>query len=52
MGSLYNHFSNFAISHEPQDLSYTVPETRQISENLLEEVPWGENFSVIRGNDD
>jgi hypothetical protein len=31
---------------------YTVPKTRQISEKIREEVPWRENFPVIRGNDD
>jgi hypothetical protein len=31
---------------------YTVPKTRQIFENIREEVPWWENFPVIRGNDD
>jgi hypothetical protein len=31
---------------------YTVPKTRQISEKIREEVPWKENFPVIRGNDD
>jgi hypothetical protein len=30
----------------------TVPKTRQISEKIREEVPWRENFAVIRGNDD
>jgi hypothetical protein len=31
---------------------YTIPKTRQISEKIREEVPWKENFPVIRGNDD
>jgi hypothetical protein len=31
---------------------YTVQKTRQISEKIREEVPWRENFPVIRGNDD
>jgi hypothetical protein len=31
---------------------YTVPKTRQISEKIREEVPWRENFPVIRGNGD
>jgi hypothetical protein len=31
---------------------YSVPKTRQISENIREEVPWRENFTVIRGNGD
>ncbi len=31
---------------------HTVPKTRQISEKIREEVPWKENFPVIRGNDD
>jgi hypothetical protein len=31
---------------------YTVPKTRQISENIREEVPWRENFPVIRGKCD
>jgi hypothetical protein len=30
---------------------HTVPKTRQISEKIREEVPWRENFPVIRGND-
>jgi hypothetical protein len=29
-----------------------VPKTRQISEEIREEVLWKENFPVIRGNDD
>jgi hypothetical protein len=29
---------------------YTVPKTKQISENIREEVSWSENFPVIRGN--
>jgi hypothetical protein len=29
---------------------YTVPKTGQISEKIREEVPWRENFPVIRGN--
>jgi hypothetical protein len=28
---------------------YTVPKTRHISEKIREEVPWKENFTVIRG---
>ncbi len=32
--------------------NHTVPKTRQISENVREEVPWRENFPVICGNDD
>ncbi len=32
--------------------TYNVPKTRQISEKIREEVPWKENFPVIRGNDD
>jgi hypothetical protein len=32
--------------------AYTVPKIRQISEKIREEVPWRENFPVIRGNDD
>jgi hypothetical protein len=31
---------------------YTVPKTRQVSENIREEVSWRENFLVIGGNDD
>jgi hypothetical protein len=30
---------------------HTVPKTRQISEKIREEVPWRENFLVIRGNE-
>ncbi len=29
---------------------YTVPKTRQISENIREEVTWSENFRENRGN--
>jgi hypothetical protein len=32
--------------------SYNVLKIRQISEKIKEEVPWRENFPVIRGNDD
>jgi hypothetical protein len=31
---------------------YTVPKTRQISENIREEVSWRENVPVICGNGD
>jgi hypothetical protein len=33
-------------------IHYTVPKTRQISEKIREEIPWRENFPVIRINED
>jgi hypothetical protein len=32
--------------------NYTLLKTRQIFENIREEVPWKENFPIIRGNYD
>jgi hypothetical protein len=43
---------NFSCVNKSRGVHYTVPERRQISEKIREEVPWKETFPVIRGNDD
>jgi hypothetical protein len=50
MGKIFSLYLGNFERNSP--LNYTVPKTRQISEKIREEVPWKENFPVIRGNYD